>query len=274
LCPPEALSLKGRGHPAPDDREQGDHPHGLGPEVQKYPCANRSGLYSGVLYSLGVISVIAPLGFGLYRGLYARQYYGSVAIVYWSRTWIAVAVLALLIFIYLLTRHWRRKRKFVAVHKKGIKLSLSRPMNLKWAQIHGIAVQESQAKFLSLPIGNKFQVTLYPNIGKQIKMDRDIKDLPELVSRIKSAIYPRLASELSESFQNEQWLYFGSLAVQKDRLRWKKREIPWTSVDKIEVHRGSLIINTRQGSILRLPISNIPNIELLIEIIRKGVANQ
>jgi hypothetical protein len=251
-------------------REEGDDLDDLGPLLAKYTTAAISGRYLWLLYGLGIISILAPLGYGLYRGLYARRYYGSAAVFIWSRPWLTLSVLALLIFIYLILTHGRRKRRYIALHKNGLRLSFSKGTDLKWSQIHGISVQETHNQFFTIPIGKRFRVVLYPGVGPAIKLHQDFEGLPELASRIKAAIYPRLSDELARDFQAGKWLYFGPLAVQKHFLDTGKRRIPWDSVKKIEVRQGVLTTRLEDGPILRTPVSAIPNFELLLENIRKG----
>jgi hypothetical protein len=80
---------------------------------------------------------------------------------------------------------------------------------------------------------------------------------------------------MKTSFQAGKWLYFGPLSLQAGVLRLQHAELTWQQVEDIQVKDGFLAVSWIAGPgparNVRIPISKIPNLELLLQIIREGV---
>ena len=223
--------------------------------------------------------------YGIQRYQYALTHFGPVAARHWSRTWFLLAALAAVVFIVLLVMRLRRARMVAAVYKRGLLLrtGFRAARTLTWRQIAGIAAATTHEHFFGIPLGIHQTVTLYPVLGRPIRLSGELERLPELAARIKASFYRRLAPDLRAAFEAQQWLFFGPVAIQKNALQLKrpwplgreKRIFRWNQVDQITIQDGFLVIKwagslTRRKS-SRIPVSQIPNVELLVQIIQQGV---
>lgn len=237
--------------------------------------------------------MLAPLGYGLWRYESAYTQYGPAAAEAWSSNWFLLSGLLLLGFLFLLYRRMRLSRRFVAVHKEGLSLNLpsgilpagTRTYSLRWGQIAGIATDTVQERFLGLDLGVTSQAVLFPNLGRPVRLDSSLQRQPELVSRIKAGLYPRLLPGLSERLQAGQWLMFGPLSIQGGALRllraWPATRlvVPWSQVNRIDVRSGYLTIELKDPPTqnhsgrgpLRIAISQIPNLEILLQLVQQGI---
>ncbi len=240
----------------------------------------------------GFLCVLAPAGYGLWRADYAYTHFGPVAAGQWSRPWFLLATVALAAFILLVIARTLAARRLVAVFQEGllVKPGPFRSRKLRWEHIAGIASESTQEHFLNLPMKTRQRALLYPTLGKPVRIRDDLEKLPELVSRVKASLYPRLLPRLNESFRAGQWLYFGPLAVQKQSLHIGSRRprtprrpqpsesaspkgsIPWSRVERLTVRSGRLMVELHDHAPYRIPVAKIPNLELLLQIIQQEVS--
>jgi hypothetical protein len=210
--------------------------------------------------------------------LYGRHVYnqaiqnGPVAAARISFPWYLLALTALLVFAVLIVYRLWLTRRFVAVHQRGIVLNLGRGRSLPWGHITGIAVGYSQEYLLNHPLASGFRAWLVPGVGKIIQLDERLEDLPELVTRLKAHLYPRLLPALQADFQARKWVHFGPLAVHNQAVRLQERAISWVEVKNLTIQDGDLIVELVEGRSHRFPVWSIPNVELLLQLIQAGVS--
>lgn len=221
--------------------------------------------------ALGILAVLLPFLYGFYRRRYAYMNFGPVAATLWSRPWFLLALIALIVFLILVIYRFLISRRFVAVHKRGVRLSLSKQRTFLWAEIAGIATNTTQYQFFGRSLRTRHIAYLYPNLGKPIQLDNALQDLPELLTHLKARLYPRISPILHSDFNQGKWLHFGTIAIQQNNIQINKKQFEWSDVEHISVNKGKLIINTNPKSKHILPISKIPNIELLLQIIQQEV---
>jgi hypothetical protein len=225
----------------------------------------------------GLLGVLAPYSYAVWMYDRTLQQHGPAAAEQWSRPWFWLAWAALGVFILLCTLRLLDLRRYAAVHARGVRLrpGILRTHSLLWKQISGVALSVTQEVFLSSRGRAHLHAVIYPNQGSPIRLDERLQNLPELVSRLKASLYPRLLPDLKAGFQAGKWLYFGPLAIQAKALRLPHGKFAWEQVENLQVEAGYLAISWNEGSEsarnVRIPISKIPNLELLIQIIREGV---
>ena len=225
----------------------------------------------------GLLGVLAPYSYAIW--LYGRsmQQHGLVAAEQWSKPWFWLAWGALAAFILLLILRFLDLRRFAAVYARGVQLhpGILRTHNLRWEQISGVALSVTQNVFLRSRGHTHLRAVIYPNLGGKIRLDERLQNLPELISRIKASLYPRMLPGMKADFQAGKWLYFGPLAVQAKALSLQQGEISWEQVENLQVKDGYLAVSWTEGQETvrdkRIPIAKIPNLELLLQIIREGI---
>jgi hypothetical protein len=117
----------------------------------------------------------------------------------------------------------------------------------------------------------RYKAFLYPNVGRQLIIPQNIQALPELISRIKASLYPRLKPAIYDNFKTGHWVYFGPIAIQQKSLRLNRRAYPISELTSINVRGGFLLIQLSEHGQHRLSISKVPNLELLLQLIQDEV---
>ena len=246
-----------------------------GASIAVYRCRPlRRGELLGLLL-LGGLAVLAPLAYGYARMQYAYTNYGPVAAKTWSQPWYWLGGLAALSFLTLLVIRLAITRRHIDVRQNGLILALSRRKFLPWVDLDGVASGVVQTHFLGFPLSTSHQAILYPSIGKRVRLDSSLENLPELLTRVKANLYPRVQPKLQGAFDAGQRLYFGPLAITKTNLRLEtaepRRDLAWEQVQHISVQSGMLVIELEKDEKMRIPVQDIPNLELLLQIIQSGV---
>jgi hypothetical protein len=244
----------------------------LGQRIAIYPY-RKLGVKENLFYiSLGLLSVLLPLGYGWYRFQYGYTKYGEIVAHHWGRPWFLLAGFALITSLLLIVHRLRLTNRFVAIHDYGLVLALSSKKAYRWEHLAGISTSVTQHNLLGYLFHPRYYALILPNVGKPIRLNDSYLGLAECISRIKAKLYPRLLPGLQASFQSGQWLYFGPIAVQTQMLRVRNHDFQWALVKSIHVEAGFLVIEWVNQNQKRFRVSDIPNIELLLQFINTGVA--
>jgi hypothetical protein len=94
--------------------------------------------------------------------------------------------------------------------------------------------------------------------------------LAELAARVKAKVYPLLLPQLRTKFQQGGPLHFGPVALHQDAIQLRHESIPWDQVVHINVQAGHLMVESSSRQPVRVKTSDIPNVELLIQLIQEG----
>jgi hypothetical protein len=246
----------------------------LGPliTIYRHRPINRRDLY--LIALPGVLAVLIPLFYGYSRAVYATDKFGPAAAWKWSKPWYIFSIAALIVFTSLILHRMQSSRRFIAIHENGLYLSLSDRQMLLWEHIAGISSAFVKYDFLGVNIRSRYLAMLYPNIGSSISLDNTLPNFPELLSRIKAKLYPRLFPSLRKNFQSGQWLYFGPISIHKQGIKINNNQYIWLSINKIDIQSGYLSIDFEEGRSYRVSIKDIPNFELLIELINQRATRE
>lgn len=222
------------------------------------------------LFLPGILAVLAPAGYGLWKAYQAYTRYGPAAADQWSRPWYGLALAALLCFGLALVFRLRQARRRVSIHKQGLQVGHSRQQFLPWRSLKGVSTSITRLTFLGLPLGMRYSAVLYPSTGRPVRLTQSIQGLPELISRIKASLYPRLLPHLRVEFDSGSWLNFGPVSIHTTALRLRSRQFPWTAVRRLTVNAGDLVIEFEGKHPERLPASQVPNLELLLQLVQEA----
>jgi len=224
-------------------------------------------LYLGV----GLLAVGIPLTYGIIKYRDGYNNHGELAAITWSRPWFLVAVFALISCSLLLVHRLRLAGRYIAIHQKGLYLVVQQVFVLRWEEISGIATAAFQPSFFGIRRGIRYRATIFPNLGRTMVINGPYEKLPECITHLKARLYPLLTAELRPTFMDGKWVYFGPVAIQRDTLRLQKKQIPWDEVSRVSVAKGNLVVELVDHSSKRIPVDQIPNIEILLQLIDQGV---
>lgn len=220
--------------------------------------------------------VIAPLTYGLWRAWYAYTNFGPAAAGAWARPWYLFAMLALVPFSLLAVRRMFLASRYVAVHENGLRLRLSPFSNLPltWDEITGVASAAYQDHFLGLELQLRPQLSIHTVTGRQIRLDGRFQKIASLTRRVKSNLYPRLWPAMCEQLHSGRPVQFGRLAVHPQAFYLGNRPIPWEQVTRLSIRSGYLVVESPAGGPLRIPVAQIPNLELMLQLVEWGINSE
>ncbi len=249
---------------------------------------NRRWLYSLVLL---ICCFLASIFYGLFSIYTGYAQFNPFVPLDWLQTWIFIALLALAAICILLAYRLGRRQRFFAIHQDGLRWRFSgRQLHfLPWEKVSGVATAFTQHHFLSLPLHMHYRALLYPTHGDPIELDEYLQKIPELITRLKASLYPRLLPRLENRWAKGEWLSFGAVSIHPSGFRWIKKRISspfiypplpgdswrqaaWEHIQRLSIDSGFLVVESQNYGRQRIPISQIPNYELLFQMIQQGIA--
>jgi hypothetical protein len=139
-----------------------------------------------------------------------------------------------------------------------------------WADLAGITSSATRSTILGKNLRTIPGGKIYPKSGRPIDLSNRIEGVPKLIKIVKSNIYPLLWPVMKSEFLQGENIQFGHISLSKDFLQISKKKTPWSSVDKLWVDSGYLVVELHEDSKGRVPISKILNLELLLKVIDWG----
>jgi hypothetical protein len=268
------------------DSTEGDDLALLGAHQAAYESkpVNRALLWLFGGGSLLVVLII--LGWSLQTTYYAYTQYGPAAAFFWGLPWLVVGAALFVLWLLFFTLNLSPVEQKVEVYKNGIvvrqRAFLSfRPRRhvILWDQISGIAVSSRSHK---KPDRLTHRARLYLKPQKSIQFHDEhagIVNLPELISRIKVNVYMRRLPAYRNSLHSGNLIDFGPISIDQKGIslhRWGKTlTFPWDQVHQVNALDGYLVVELEPfggtKTAYRFSISQIPNIELLFQIIREDI---
>ncbi|HZD56152.1 MAG TPA: DUF6585 family protein [Anaerolineales bacterium] len=214
------------------------------------------------------LAVLAPLGYGIWRAIYGYVHFGPIAARAWSDSWLLLASLATLALLGLALYRLYASGKFISIHENGLRIRFSPLSEHKyaWSEIAGISTASIQDRFLGFPIHTSSQVLIYPNLGKPVRLDKSFGNPKLIKEQVAAQIYPRMLPELRAGLQQGKWIYFGDLAIHGTALKVKDHLVPWDQIDSMSIESGFLVVKSEKSGLLRVPVSKIPNLDLLFHL--------
>lgn len=222
----------------------------------------------------GSLAILAPAVVGLDAlfGGYAKH--GPAFALDRSLPWFALALLAAMLFFGLLAYRLAVARRFVAVHQNGILLALNPRRVYLWQQLEGISVGAWRGWFTRSPGKMAFNARLHPRQASPIPLPRTLENMDALLTRCKAHLYLRLLPLSLTSFKAGERLSFGSLMLDSSALHFPGGETLWTELTSLSVHSGKLVIESTNQRSMRIPIAQIPNLEILLQVARSAIPAQ
>ncbi len=210
---------------------------------------------------------------------YGFTQYGPIAAQAWSQDWLFWGIFSGAITLLITVWQAVRSRLNVILYRYGIEvhLVLKASSSYRWEEITGISSITIQDSLFGKILRTRHLVTIFLVQGDPIRLDDRIGNLLELVTRLKANLYPRLLPGLRSRFQQGQQLAFGPLSIQSHAIYIRGQQIPWDNVSFITVNSGHLLVETlEQGSEqpkkIRISIQQIPNLELLLQVLQRGLS--
>ncbi len=112
------------------------------------------------------------------------------------------------------------------------------------------------------------EYTLTKNGGEKLILDNGIKDVEDLMSVVKDAVYRLIGPALEQRYESGEALTFGPATVQRQNgLTLEGKLYAWKDIQNVEVNEGEFRVMLRTGQKHKTYAAEIPNVELLCQLI-------
>jgi hypothetical protein len=219
------------------------------------------------LFFPGIMASLLPLGYGLF--LVEKNYsrFGPAAIIPSSYVWFLVSFIAFLIFGGLFIYRLLLSYSYLALYEGGIIYAHYKKQTLVWNQVSAIQTKIIARSILTKLIKSRYHCTIVTRSNHALHISPSLQSIEEIVIRIKAKAYPQLLSEFRNNFTKGESLKFGKITSLIDGLKIKNQMYLWQDIRRITVQAGRLIIELWKSKTIQIPTGDIPNIELLLELI-------
>lgn len=267
-----------------------------GPLIHVYQTRRLKTRHLTGLILAGIVFVFLPLVIGLVNYFTGYTQFGPAAGMARGTPWLVFATLIGLVWLVLLIIRLRTPRFKILFYKNGLIFEgfpratgvLGPEGWLGWESLSSIQVDTTRISPETDHLNNVKASLLLAN-GKKITLSENgnrpggLIDLTELISRIKAALYQRLTPGMKDAFAGGSRISFGPLQISKAGITFSPSfaggqtgTIPWDQVQHLTIQSGRLVIELSpahsSGQIKRqFPVSKIPNLELLLQIIKENV---
>jgi hypothetical protein len=220
-----------------------------------------------------ILLVLSPLVYGLWRTLYGYSSYGPAAAFHWGRNWFYISgVLVILLLLYSL-RRLIRSHIWIRIYPWGIQyhLPLRRKKHLKWEEISGISTYSLNKSFTPLINRTKHYLVLYSRKSRPFICHPELTRRPGLVKVIKEQVNKTLHPRLTQAFKEGKTIPFGGISISKEKAILPATEIPWEFLEGISIEKGNFLVKLNAGNTINIPIRNLINIEILVQLIKTEI---
>jgi hypothetical protein len=237
-----------------------------------------------------VVGLVTLLAVGLWQFRSAEIRHGPIAAFYRAQPWFALAYLVLLIFLGSLSVRVWSTRHFLSIYECGISFRLKgfRSRTLRWKEIDGIASVNIADIFFGRKIKEEQQSILYPKEGRPILLNNQIEEMPLMIDGIKNQFYAYIFPQLEKDFMDGREIHFGPVIIQNESFALAKTVdpepflvapyqpkrmmvFPWSKLTSLAVKSGFLVVKSENSKARYIPVSQIPNFEMLLKLVKQGV---
>lgn len=220
-----------------------------------------------------ILVTLAPLAYGLWRTLYGYSSFGPAAAYLWGRNWFYLSgVLVIFLLLYTL-RRLVRSHTWIRIFPWGIQyhLPLRRKKHLQWKEITGISTYSINKSFTPLINRKKHILVLYSGKHRPFTCPSELARRPGLVKVIKEQVYNLLRPRLTQAFKEGKTIPFGGLSISQKKATLPMMEIPWEFLEGVSLEKGNFQIKLTAGNTVEIPIRNLINLEILIQLIKTEI---
>jgi len=221
----------------------------------------------------GLLLSLSSCLYGMLLAGNAYQQHGPSLAFIRGRFWFILATILLMILTgYILTRFLISSQR-IEIFENGIQYRsfFLRRHAYTWSEVSGIASSATRFTFLRKEMRIIPSGVIYLYSGKSINLTNRFQNIPRLVEIVKSKIYPLIWPTLKFSYRTGGTAQFGRLRLTREHLQIAARSIPWESINRLRAVSGFLVVELRDDSDQKVPISDIPNLELLLKFVDWGI---
>jgi len=159
----------------------------------------------------------------------------------------------------------------VVRYHRGLAYRTNGPAVTAWgwdevASIQSNLIDRYAGHSLSAPAPQEH--TLANNRGEQFMVDNGVKDVEDLMTAVKDAVYRLIGPAYEQRYQGGEALVFGPVTVQRQNgLALGGQLYAWKDIQNVAVNAGEFQVTLHTGQKPKAYTAAIPNVELLCQLI-------
>ena len=245
----------------------------LGPLVQIHQVrpARRYLLPLAIIFCLTLAA--AAFLVGIWRWYFALTTFGPIVIWRWSWFPLTIGLFFVFISFLLVFAFWRQPTMEVRVFRHGIILFRGlRRIAIQFSEITKILTLMSHFGLPGLKLRSGAEVVIEMDDDRQFRLTSMLKDFELLVETIKRNVYPDLLSKYTEAFNHGNPLAFGPILVTQQGVQSGATLVTWNTIAQAALSDGELkilVTNSNPSHSLKIPASEVPNVDLCVQLIQQ-----
>jgi hypothetical protein len=242
----------------------------LGAPIAEFGAVKSLGEAVGLAFLFGLLGVVAVF---LSIGLLLGRAKGGAPL--GAAIGLAV-VLAIIAGLWLLLRGWRnrRKRKVLLCPNGLALLEPGRTRVIPWEAITGTYHHSLKWYVMGVIPGHEsYDFRLECADGTKVTISEQYKNVKELAAMAQQEITRRQLPMALRAIQRGEAVAFGSLHVSKEGLDYRGETLPWEEVEALGLENGQFVARKlgQRSYWYAAPTTNIPNLELLLQVLNTTV---
>jgi hypothetical protein len=143
---------------------------------------------------------------------------------------------------------------------------------IRWDEISAVYASAVRYGLAGLVWGKHTYLSLDTYQNSHIDVAPTLEGIENLAEIIKQYVYPLVLERYKQQQEQGQSLQFGGILLTPSGITTPKGNLSWSELAQVTLHNGLITLESNQsngGKRLRLSTRNVPNVELLIQFIRR-----
>ena len=248
---------------------------GLGPVEAIYPLSppKMKGKFIAWAIATIICGVILAIGYfgeatfkqhGMEMVAVGALMLGAFGLITVGGVWLLV-----LLGMWLLNMMLFAKPQVVAVYRDGVANSeKGKLVAWPWSDIREVyAYVFVNTATSDTGLGSRFDIV--HRDGSRFVVSHLVEGSNELMDRLRGEVGSRVGPEINRAFDTGQSVPFGKdLIIEREGVKVGKKLTPWDALREYCVERGMLVLTGKKSSV-NVPIASIPNLELLLALLKR-----
>jgi hypothetical protein len=255
------------------DKDSSSTQPALGEPISQH---QRRMLHERLHWALIIISLAAAIlcaSMAIIRGYDAHQHFGPAQVGRWMGSWLVGFLVAGTIG-YISFRMMQQWRDFsLQTYKLGLRFqTFESSTTVQWEEITAVYASAVRYGLPGLIWGKHTFLALETTQDVHLEIAPSLTGIEKLAEIIKQHVYPSLSERYKEQLDAGHSLQFGGILLTPSGITTPTRSVKWRDVAGVSLHNGLITLESNPagaGSRLRLSTRNVPNVELLMQFIRR-----
>lgn len=172
-----------------------------------------------------------------------------------------------LLSLYVIVNWLHVKPEFIAIYKDGLaKLANGKVTVLRWQEIQSI--YENNVLLTGIFSSFARRCFLATTDGQTVDFNHFYDNYDQLLATVTERVYPHLSEEIAGQFGRGEEVCFGPVKVDHGGITIGSLTSAWNQISDYRLSNGSLVLFAKPFGSVSIPISAVPNFDLLAAVFK------